>query len=345
MREHSEAWPKHFSYNQRSSDPGLDYHQELGAQQRENTKLLQSQQAFCTEFMELRVRTEFKELIKAAQALKADISAVNSSSSSQARDRSPPALKPATRPSPLPHSSELADYNAEEEDEWPYPPPWPEPEEELNKSIGSFKLEDHGATNWLQDVLKGQLNSPFNPSTPMSWNTQLYTTIPDKPSQPRTTLDPLQLPRPSEQSSHLRSIQHQVPAPRDKAWHLPAWPCRPAVPVKVESCPPPLAHPTYNQPPVSEHIYRGPKPTIPKFSHLDPSEFARLRIALENLLPPDGTELFKCQILVDHLKLNEARLIADAYLNSATPYTDTMPALHEKFGQPHQLALRKIASI
>ncbi|KAK3530935.1 hypothetical protein QTP70_006508 [Hemibagrus guttatus] len=92
-------------------------------------------------------------------------------------------------------------------------------------------------------------------------------------------------------------------------------------------------------------MYRGPTPTIPKFSHPDPGEFARLRIALENLLPPDWTELFKYQILVDHLKLEEARMIADAYLNSPTPFTDTMAALHEKFGQPHQLALRRIAIV
>ncbi|RXN19912.1 guanine nucleotide-binding subunit alpha-12 isoform X2 [Labeo rohita] len=33
-----------------------------------------------------------------------------------------------------------------------------------------------------------------------------------------------------------------------------------------------------------EYVYRGPVPTIPKFSQPDPSEFARLRIALKNLL-------------------------------------------------------------
>ena len=37
--------------------------------------------------------------------------------------------------------------------------------------------------------------------------------------------------------------------------------------------------------------------------------------------------------------------MADAYLNSRTPYSDTMAALNDKFGQPHQLALRKIASV
>ncbi|XP_023806317.1 SH3 and multiple ankyrin repeat domains protein 2 isoform X1 [Oryzias latipes] len=98
-------------------------------------------------------------------------------------------------------------------------------------------------------------------------------------------------------------------------------------------------------PAVPEQLYRGPQPTIPKFTNPDPSEFARLRIALENLLPANTTELFRYQVLVDHLKLEEARLIADAYLNSPTPYTDTLAALHDKFGQPHQLALRKIASV
>lgn len=94
-----------------------------------------------------------------------------------------------------------------------------------------------------------------------------------------------------------------------------------------------------------EQTYRRPRPSIPNFSHRDLTEFARLKIALENLLPTDGTELFTYQVLVDHLKLEEARLVADSFLNSLTPYTDTMMALNEKFGQPHQIALKKIASV
>lgn len=86
----------------------------------------------------------------------------------------------------------------------------------------------------------------------------------------------------------------------------------------------PSPHPGY--PPATESSNKGPKPQIPKFVHSDPSEFTRLKIALENLLPPDSTELFKYQVLVDHLKLDESRLIADAYLNSPTPYTDTKAA-------------------
>lgn len=58
-----------------------------------------------------------------------------------------------------------------------------------------------------------------------------------------------------------------------------------------------------------------PQPTIPDFIHRDPSEFARFRLALCNLLPEDATKFFKYQVLVDHLKLMEARLIADSFLN------------------------------
>ncbi|KAJ8016198.1 hypothetical protein DPEC_G00004700 [Dallia pectoralis] len=103
--------------------------------------------------------------------------------------------------------------------------------------------------------------------------------------------------------------------------------------------------PRYGITAVAEQTYRGPRPTIPNFSHRDPGEFARLKMALVNLLPADGTELFKYQILVDHLKLEEARLIADSYLNSPVPYSDTMAALTERFGQPHQIALRRISTV
>lgn len=68
-----------------------------------------------------------------------------------------------------------------------------------------------------------------------------------------------------------------------------------------------------------ESTYRGPAPTIPNFVKPDPREFSRLRIALENILPADATERFKYQILVDHLKLEEALLIADSYCNSLYP--------------------------
>lgn len=103
----------------------------------------------------------------------------------------------------------------------------------------------------------------------------------------------------------------------------------------------PQGSPTSTQ----ERVYRGPKPSIPRFSSPDPREFYRLRMALENLLPEDATELFKFQILCNHLKLEEALLIADSYCNSRHPYTDTMHALTRMYGQPHKLVLRHIAEV
>ncbi len=77
----------------------------------------------------------------------------------------------------------------------------------------------------------------------------------------------------------------------------------------------------------------------------DPREFARLRISLENILPPDATERFKYQILLDHLKFEEALLIVDSYSNSMYPYSDTIASLIQQYGQPHQLALKRIAEL
>lgn len=45
------------------------------------------------------------------------------------------------------------------------------------------------------------------------------------------------------------------------------------------------------------------------------------------------------------MKLEEACLIADSFINSPRPYTDTMAALTEKFGQPHHKALKRIAAV
>nr|XP_055074008.1 uncharacterized protein LOC129453697 [Misgurnus anguillicaudatus] len=149
-----------------------------------------------------------------------------------------------------------------------------------------------------------------------------YTTNPDPYWHSRTSLKPT-----IETFDNPKQVYHQSKHP--------TWPQSPQ-----------RARCTTNVIPVGqETTYRGPTPTIPNFCTKDPSEFTRLKIALENLLPPDATELFRYQILLDHLKLDEARLVADSYLNSPFPYSDTMTALNERFGQPHKLALKKIAKV
>lgn len=84
--------------------------------------------------------------------------------------------------------------------------------------------------------------------------------------------------------------------------------CRP---VRRDARPPPVPPRRYysfsnNQAGVQEMTYRGPKPSIPDFTSDDPRDFARLRISLENILPQYATEQFKSQILLDHLKFEEA---------------------------------------
>ncbi|XP_046731714.1 uncharacterized protein LOC124402619 [Silurus meridionalis] len=90
--------------------------------------------------------------------------------------------------------------------------------------------------------------------------------------------------------------------------------------------------------------YKGLHPTIPNFTCPDPGEFAHFKLALENILPADASELFKYQVLVERLRFAEARLIADSFLNSPRPYTDTMTALTDRFGVPSQLAFTEIAA-
>lgn len=97
--------------------------------------------------------------------------------------------------------------------------------------------------------------------------------------------------------------------------------------------------------PTRESTYRGPKATIPCMTSPDSRQFSRMKTALENLLPDDATERYKYQILTDHLKCEEALLVADSYLNSRHPYTDTMLALTKMYGQPHKLALQRISEM
>lgn len=84
-------------------------------------------------------------------------------------------------------------------------------------------------------------------------------------------------------------------------------------------------------------------PTISDSVHPNPREFSWLKIALENTLPVNASETFKFQILTEHLKIEEALLIADSYCHFQYSFNRTMAALDQQYGQPHQLALQQIA--
>ncbi|KAJ8412012.1 hypothetical protein AAFF_G00142790 [Aldrovandia affinis] len=96
---------------------------------------------------------------------------------------------------------------------------------------------------------------------------------------------------------------------------------------------------------IAETYYRGPKLTIPDFVNEDPREFAWLKVALDNILPNDSTEHFKFQILEEHLKFEEALLVADSYSNSRYLYSYAIESLTELYGQPQKFALWLISEL
>lgn len=306
--------------------PYLDsrFSEEIRAIREENTKLLQTQQAFQTGIKELNeARREMKELLEVARSLRADLAQVNSPTSNYSNPTSPQADAVASRSFAVAaHSKEM------EQEDWPDPPPWPEPEENVSRGMCNLRVDEQELDNRHHNLSpEARVCRPCKPPLP--------------PQYPAPTTDKGISPYLSTRPSQL--LTHPAPAHAPVMQSAPARTYHPlAATGAVHGMPPPNQ---LMQPPGNEQVYRGPQPTIPKFIHPDPSEFARLRIALENLLPSNATELFKYQILVDHLKLEEAKLIADAYLNSPNPYSDTMSALHDKFGHPHQLALKKIASV
>lgn len=137
---------------------------------------------------------------------------------------------------------------------------------------------------------------------------------PDSFTSDGLTHVPSNMPNPFRNQQMSRQVETKLTS---------STPLMPAVPSHSQPYGPP-ANPVawHSSSTRQETTYRGPQPTIPDFIHRDPGEFTRLKLALGNLLPEDATELFKYQVLVDHLKLMEARLIADSFLNSITPYTD-----------------------
>ncbi|KAK7912857.1 hypothetical protein WMY93_013068 [Mugilogobius chulae] len=99
--------------------------------------------------------------------------------------------------------------------------------------------------------------------------------------------------------------------------------------------------------PYEPPLYGAPKPTIPDFSTDSERDFANLKLALDNLLNPyvQLSEKYKFHVLLEHLKLPEAQMIAQSCRHHPEPYTAAMQALQLQYGQPHQLAQSEIAAI
>ncbi|XP_073722462.1 uncharacterized protein [Misgurnus anguillicaudatus] len=301
--------------------------------------LQQTQRHMASDLVELReLRSDMKQLIDAVRNLQSPTSI---------HTRKPE----LTVMSPLTHVEK--EPKAEEEDDWPAPPPWPDPE--MDKLIPCDPPMAHSLISRIDEVpkiKKEALSAPAHdlsvgqPQVNHSGRGALPPARPweDTACHPSPWFKPVQLP---QQSHGLPPAEPKYTTAyggqRNELGYNLTPQQRP--PGMAWTQAPPFSSPQGHNYSVPEPSYRGPRPTIRSFSSRDPSEFARLKISLENLLPHDASELFKYQVLVDHLQLEEARLIADAYLNSPTPFSDTMVALNDKFGQPHQIALRRIAAV
>ncbi|XP_025763702.1 uncharacterized protein LOC109202593 [Oreochromis niloticus] len=86
---------------------------------------------------------------------------------------------------------------------------------------------------------------------------------------------------------------------------------------------------------------------IPSFESGRESDFALLKMALDNLLNshPHLNEQYKYQVLLGHLQLPSAIQLAKAYMHDPTPYTTAMHALQDKYGQPRQLVQSELGII
>ncbi|XP_056243730.1 uncharacterized protein LOC130176585 [Seriola aureovittata] len=324
------------------------FYQELEVIREENTRLREAQLAIHRDFGQLHsLRKDMRSLADSVRSLQEAQAATVSHAPIRSLDLQPGSGEwPDDVPPPaqaLPSAGEQC-----EEEEWPEPPPpWPEPEEQPQRNKVADLLDQ--VMHELQEI---RFNTPSVAKT-HDRPAAVSAPPPDKGRLYQVGLFPKQLdygdPQQHPPQSSSTPIQRQPGLQAD----TPAaqWaPPQPALP--PQGAPAPKRRPaepsygqSYSEPPRAESSYRGPRPTVPDFSQRDPSQFARLKIALENLLPADATELFKYQILTDHLKLEEACLVADSYLHSPTPYSDTMAALNEKFGQPYQVALKRIDSV
>lgn len=91
--------------------------------------------------------------------------------------------------------------------------------------------------------------------------------------------------------------------------------------------------------------YHCPTPRIPPLTSPDPRQFMRMKIALENVLPQDATERFKFQILTNHLKCEEALLVANSFISSMQPYTEAMKVLTNMYGQPDRIIIQQVRAL
>ncbi|XP_077361589.1 uncharacterized protein LOC144006560 [Festucalex cinctus] len=297
--------------------PQEDIRSELEDIRHERHLLQETQRHLASELIDMRaLRADMKQLVDAFQNF---------------TSRSSPVCRPEIVQSPP-----LAAADGPEEDDWPTPPVW------SSSVMDEMALADLPPPPPPGNSVQRAAAHPHVEEEDIS--TRLSPPVGSRTYRQPTAYSAAPLTR---QWSTAHDHHHWSPPPESKYPVISGCKSEPG-----DGPQPPPARPRMQLPPsglnpgsmVASNYY-GPRPTIGNFTRRDPREFARLKLSLENLLPPDATERFKYQVLVDHLQLEEAQLIADAYLSSPTPFSDTMAALNDKFGQPHQIALRRISTV
>uniref|UniRef100_A0AAV2MID6 E3 ubiquitin-protein ligase RNF182 n=1 Tax=Knipowitschia caucasica TaxID=637954 RepID=A0AAV2MID6_KNICA len=93
--------------------------------------------------------------------------------------------------------------------------------------------------------------------------------------------------------------------------------------------------------------YGIPRPTLPYFESGRESDFALLKMALDNLLSTHThlSEQYKYQVLLGQLKHASALQLAKAHMYHPQPYTTALKALQDKYGQPRQLVQSELGTI
>ncbi|KAL1273037.1 hypothetical protein QQF64_028899 [Cirrhinus molitorella] len=115
--------------------------------------------------------------------------------------------------------------------------------------------------------------------------------------------------------------------------------------------PPPFLHDSYPAHPGTELLFASaygiPQPKLPVFESGNESDFALLKLALDNLLTNHRhlSEQYKYHVLLSHLKLPSAQQLAKAYMYHPRPYSAALQALQDKYGQPRQLLHSELGTI
>ncbi|KAK0150704.1 Filamentous hemagglutinin [Merluccius polli] len=183
--------------------------------------------------------------------------------------------------------------------------------------------------------------SPYTPAVPPQ---TAYQPPPVIPAQPVYQLPPYQL------SHHPQPVYQPRPAPTTQPVYQLVPPAPGPAPYQPVPAPPvqyalqpsctPTQMPSALQPPRQP----VPVPKLPKLVNDNERDFTDLKMVLDHLLSPhtELSEHYKYRVLVEHLVLDEARLIAQSCRHYAQPYTAAMQALQRQYGQPHQLVQSEI---